>query len=201
VSSPHSAQHQQLLEELLSSADAMQAVQQSELAGCASCEEVLREHLAVLRQLDALGSAEREGMGAALAAVPRQDGAAEARLREELRSGRPPRPTARRIPLPLLWMASAAALVLALFFLQDSGSETTPVDPATLLGPAVGLLHPSGVVDHYAPFRWQAERPEAGWFRLAVFAADQPNDADPLWESGKLYEMQCTPGDSTLRTR
>ena len=159
------------------------------LEGLAALGDDERASIRRAQEVDAApGDAE-----AALAAYASRD-VPDARVPTSMPDAMPKR---RQGPVRRTWIAAAAVLVFA--YLAQTFWLDTPRDPSTtagdvLLGPGVQLVHPRGEVDEYAPFDWNAEGPDGGFFVVRVRDLD-----DPSFElvSPRLTEGPWTPDQAS----
>ena len=188
----HDDRHEEELRLLVCDAeDARAALAASPLAGCEACHEVLDALLDADARMTELGRAGRAELAELLerGGAP-ETGSAEERALEEIlgearkRTSRP----ARR----LVATAAAAAVFLLAFFLWPAPRV---VERGVLLGEETPLSSPVGAVDAYAPFAWEVERPENGWFEVSVFA---PGASRPLLVSPRIRESPWTPAAEEL---
>jgi hypothetical protein len=195
VRAPHDPQHTAQLEGLLSgAADPRAEFARSELAGCAACAEELEALLDAMERLDALADDAREAVAAGRAEGPAPG---EARIEEFVRAQMRPAEPARSGPAVRRWwpLALAGAAALAVYATWPREAPPPP-DPGPVLNAgAIALEHPVGSVGEWLGFRWRAELPAGGWFRVRVRA----QAAGPvLIESPELHELQWLPAPEVL---
>lgn len=147
------------------------------MAGLEAAAEALDEAAARERALD---------MQPGAPPVPGEERAL-ARLAEVMQRARPAH--RRRLGLAL---ALAAAAVLALIVLWR-GLARPPEPERLFVGESTTCVAPAGEVDDFATFRWDAELPPAGYYQVAVWAADDPPSAAPRIVSKRLDQPSWTP--------
>lgn len=184
------------------------AFEASSLAECDVCREIAREHLELARKLDGLGGAERVAI-ASSSEVAVEEGRAERALRELIEQetgassdpeapGAPPGPKPRRSGAPrlaLAWIAAAAAVLVAVFFVRGLDGDGGPVDDGggPILGPGDGSLSPDGEVEDFSTFTWTHERPKAGWFVVVVESLTESGELEFVFRSPRLGENRWAP--------
>lgn len=152
MTSAHGPDHEQLLEAIVAGDRSPE-----EAAGCARCEAQLAGFDQVVARLRAAAETEHAGLHEPREALP---AALQARVDQHLLqairgSTRKPLPTRVRLA-PALWIAAAAAVVVALALYFQPSNEA--VDPGGPLGASNLLcLEPSAGDTTIARFRWRAE--------------------------------------------
>lgn len=186
--STHPSEHEERLARLLTgSGDARAALEDTPLAACDACREIVREHTDLAARLDGLGRFERADVRGALAAPPPAPGPADDVLPPLVRAAR----ARRALPRWGLLAAAAAALLFVLWARRSA----PPSDPGPRLGGRIQLLRPVGEVGTFLPFEWRAEDPGPGWFRVVV----TPVGGDgPPTESGRLRATSWSPGPEVV---
>jgi len=202
VTADRHASHEPILEraltgELASSDPALRDL----LATCEECRMRYEKMCGIAESLDAARAEEREAM-AAVAHEPEAPGDAP-RVDEILRAlardaapRAPERASPRRpkVAVPLVALAIAAALVLAVRVFWNGGSSPI-ADPGVTLGAAIPCDSPRGIVDDYGTFAWRYSLPDGGWFEVEVFDEAAPS-AGRVARSPRLDSPAWTPSEA-----
>lgn len=166
--------HDEQLADLLAEADALAALEQSPLASCEECREIVAAHVELGGSLDDLGRDERRMLAdAAAEAAHEPEGRAESELRRLIQREAKTDGGATGLPdrRGLAWLAmAAAAVVVVMFLLRDSdpgGGDTT------LGRDDNAVLTPSGEVEDFSRFTWDIERAASETFEVVVY---EPTD-------------------------
>lgn len=184
----HAARLDALLAE---AADPRRAFQESDLAACEACREIVRHQETMSNLLDRLGQEERDSIAAAMAEPAPSAGRAEAALRDRVLAPRPRGSSFLRF-LPGI---AAAAVVLVAWVLWPDGE--VPFDPNTTLGGAELEMQPDGPTPDFSAFTWKHELSPGGWFKVYVY--DEDDATDPIAESPRLDEPRWAPEPSVHR--
>lgn len=158
----------------------------AELDNCAHCRGLEADLRAITRSLDRAGAHER----AVVERLAREDG------RTASNSGREPRRFATWWPL-----AAAALILVGVFawsrFPRPDGSPKIEGPGPMLGGGSIGDLAPNGAVAAIESFRFAADRPPGGEFRVRVY---DPASGVLVVESPPLEDAAWTP-DAAERAR
>ena len=193
MSRHHEDGHAERLDELFAAAkDIARALDGTELAACAECQQALQEHLEIVRLLDGMGEEERDVLAGAASEADALPGAAERALRAEV-LGQRPRSLARWIPL-----VAAAAAVLAIVLLRPDPEP--PFDPGTKLGGEELEMVPEGSVPDFSEFHWKHELAPEGWYKVYVYRVSDDGALTLLDESPRLRESRWAPAEASHRS-
>jgi hypothetical protein len=166
----HDSAHERLLERL-AAGDSLALEERETVRTCPDCALLDREMGVLQARMDRVGARQREIVAAALAG-PRRAA---------------PRPAAR-----LVWLAAAAAVLLALWLAFDrrgSGDGEDVPGAGVYLGDSeIEPLDPEGPVDGFAAFRIRVVDGGAGWYTVEVFGPEG-DPRDPILRSPALEAL------------
>lgn len=131
--------------------------------------------IALIRRLESVANDAREDIEDARqeSSVPGEDAIADT-VRERLRKGRAGASTARRSVLQstVAILALAAVLGLAIVFIGNDESATSPPAPPHYLGDALQCVAPRGNDADFRVFRFNGILPKGAWFEVVILAQD-----------------------------
>lgn len=192
--SSHANHEQELIDLVVTAVDLRAEFDQSQLAQCHDCRQIVEEHLMLVTDLANLHRAEAADLEAATQ-LQVESGRAEQALRELIQGE-----SKGASSQSWRFLAVAAALLLALFAgWRLFPGETSPPHEAQFMGDSEVLRHPLGTVDTFAPFEWEVKAPPGGHFVIEILNDTEDAAGESIHRSDWLQGNQWTPpGDLKL---